>query len=1280
MKKTTRLLSAILLAIMLLSSAVPCVSIFANEQKGIFANTPTLNQSTPSYTRKYSFNDAEKNALNDALLNDPAQWNGTSSFKQIYEIFRDEISAATSGSYYFGTEDNSIGTPDDSWTTSPPAITQDHPRLLVTKDKIPTIRKALEETNPTNERFFGLLDQPTSYINNGKLAAAETDFGGRPGLHNYRGDYLEFIQVKALGYLIDGHELYGYQAVHCMKQFLRTLDIQYINSNMEREYGNTMFTAALVYDWCYDLLTTEDKNQLRAGIQNRTAKGNCGDPSYTSVTHYKWKMSIGYPPTNIGAVSGHASERQLLRDYLAAAIAFYGDNNSWYDYIGKVLYSEYVPVRNYYFRSGISQQGIGTYVSGRHIADMFSAWLLMTATGSQPYENIHSTVRSFLGYECTPGKLFSDGDGSGSMQNNYEFKALSYMTAYMFEDEAMLAQARAMLPTKAFGDDARIDLTIELQSALYVALTGMSDITPAADKYEGMPLIQYNGSPVGQYVTHEKFGVTDSASVFMKIKERTTANHEHADAGNFMIYYKGMLTADGGVYNGYGGAHTRYYHQATVSHNSILVYDSSKADVSSTDLATKWYSGGQIWPDEAKSLTELKTETYHTGNVLGNRHGYYDAAKTQPKYAYLNGNLVYAYPSETVNSLGRRMLTVYTGDEDVPMLFFVYDTIGAVAASYEKKFLFHISSSEAPTIDTTNKTVTTTNGDGKLVLTVMSPDTKITGIGGRTYDTDGKYVAASSSNYLINGKQNATTNNYDVGSWGRVEVSATNNSKSSKMLNAMYVTDASNTTAYSMKSITNVSSLQSSQGDFEGAVFNGKIAAVFAKKDVTGARTGTVSYMNKGTHSFTTEGDGTMTYYIDGLESGNWNVTVNGNSIGTLNASYGLLNFDAPAGTVTLTKEAEEIATKKAELLDTLGSKLENNNVYTAASYSTYSADYDAIVAKINSATDIATLNSYDVVAMKAAAQANLVTLVSAKQDELKALLGTKINNTNDVYTSASYELYSAAYDKIIADINAATTLDALNSINITVLKTAAESRLVTTVDATKNTLKTELGTKILNSDNIYTDTSYALYSDAYDDIIATIDAATTMATLNAINVQTLKANAEALLQENNSTVEPDPTPDPDPDKDIIDSEGGSAENDVIVDVNGSDETQDVYSVDIIWSDLSFTYNKGSSQWNPAEHEYTTTDSNSGWVDNSGYITVTNHSNVKISVTVDFIQSSTPNGNTTLEINTPQFTVESAENTAFNQAPSYIANITASGTPTLTATVGKITVTINKSN
>ena len=1189
MKIIVKSLSLFLLLAMLLTAFAPCIS----AQTNIVTVAPTLN--TATIDRVYSSESSDKKLSNDAKLE---------ALMPIYESLRNEIQkASSSSSYYFGTPSSSIGSPKSSWTANTPDITESHPRLLLTKDTIPTIRKALEEDNPTNKRFFELLDaDPATTINNGKLktvAEVGDNFDGRNGKHNYDKSYLEFIQIKALGYLVDGHELYGYQAIHCMKQFLRTLDIQYITSNMEREYGNTMFTAALVYDWCYALLTPEDKNQLMAAIEHRTASGMCGDPSYTTTTHYKWKMSVGFPPyaeKDVGAVSGHGSERQVLRDFLSVAIAFYGDNNSWWNYIGKLVYSEYVPVRNYYFQSGISQQGTGVYVSGRHISDMYSAWLLLAATGSQPYENIDKTIRNFLGYECAPGKIYSDGDGTGSIQNNYEFRALSYMTAYLFADEPMLAQAKDMQPTKAFASD-----TIELTSAMYVALTGMSDIQPAANKYEGMKLIQYNGSPVGQYITHEAWNDANSASVFMKIKERSTANHEHADAGNFMIYYKGMLTADGGAYSGYAGDHTRYYHQATVSHNSLLVYNPNTSaladDPSNPNIARKseWYSGGQIWPAEAGTLSELKSEKYLTGKVVGKGHAYYDSAQTQPKYAYLAGNITNAYPEDTVNFVGRRMLTVYTGNEDVPMVFFVYDRIQSDSSSYTKKFLLHISSSERPTINTADNTVATENGNGKLVLTCLSSGATVEGVGGRTYDSTGKYVGADSQNYLINGVQNVTT--ADDKKWGRVEITM-EKATTSSLLNAIYVTDKGNTTYYKSVPITNISTglFTNSADDLEGCVFNNSIAAVFAKRNITASD----KYIT-GTVSFTTSGNSTMSYYVDGVEGGNWSVTVNGKSYGSVKASNGILTFDAASGDVVLTKESADTATKRSELIEALGNKISNSNgYYTEASYSAYSLAYDAILDSINSALDITALNKIDVASLKASAEAKLESAIPELKAELIAELGTK-----------------KAYDA-----------------------------------------------------TLYTQDSYNAYSNAFDGIVTVINSAETVAEIKAINLPELKKSAEALLKSPSSGGNTE-----------IATPENSVETDVLVNYGGpSDSGSVVYSIDVVWTDLTFEYSAGSSQWNPQNHDYSNTLDGASWTDASGTITITNHSNIGIMGSISFNQASTPNGTASLTVEQPQFSLNSAENTTYGNAPKFATKITASGTPTKKGSVGTITIRLEKFN
>lgn len=58
-----------------------------------------------------------------------------------------------------------------------------------------------------------------------------------------------------------------------------------------------------------------------------------------------------------------------------------------------------------------------------------------------------------------------------------------------------------------------------------------------------------------------------------------------------------------------------------------------------------------------------------------------------------------------------------------------------------------------------------------------------------------------------------------------------------------------------------------------------------------------------------------------------------------------------------------------------------------------------------------------------------------------------------------------------------------------------------------------------------------------------------------------------------------------------------------------------VYSVDISWSDMKFTYNGAyKGKWNPEKHIYESS-VEAGWDKNKGTITVTNNSNTDITAT-----------------------------------------------------------------
>ena len=773
---------------------------------------------------------------------------------------------------------------DKNWGTPSATPKDEHPRLLITNDNLPLVKTMLNERNTTNTIFKNYVNRTLE--NDGMLADKSNNFDGYP---------LDIIQAKALAYLIYEDEYYGYQAILYMKNFLLSLNIV-SQSDQFRQYGQVMFTAALVYDWCYDLLTEQDKNQLIAGVEYRI----CRMENSSGLA-----MEVGFPPSRLDSVSEHGSEHQILRDYLSFAVAIYDELPSWWNYIGGRVYNDHAVVRNYLYQSGVLQQGTG-YFNTRHGADLAADWILTVATGSSPFDEcMHSVTRNMLGYEVAAYKLLRDGDTTGS-NYHYDMSATNkthgynsnhvasvYIAAYLYEDSGLLAQANFILGDRYFGSNGSSVQSdpADLSPALFVALRGLSNTTPAEDRHEGMPLIQYNGHTMGQYIIRNRWSDEgDAAIVLMRIKQLNTGCHEHEDSGTFEIYYKGMLSSGGGVYASYyasGKEHTEHFYNKTISKNGLIVYNPSIWDYNSTTETVKWYTGGQTTQITPKNFNELMLPKHIKAAVTGRQHAYIGGDETKPLYAYIAGDITKAYNQNTVNYVGRRMLTVYTGNADFPMAFFVYDDVESDDASYEKRFLFQITSPDAPTINRTNMTITTEHERGRLVLTSLSDNVAFRECGGRVYDSEGNYDPVNSRNYLINGVQcySSTANKLDDGHWGRVEIYSTANAQRVEFMNVLYVTDKGQTKA--APAITKISG-----SGVTGGIF-GDVAAVFATSR-TRANTSL---------TFTVSGSGNVNYYVSGVAAGDWSITVGGVSYGTATATEegGLLSFTAPAGDVVIT-------------------------------------------------------------------------------------------------------------------------------------------------------------------------------------------------------------------------------------------------------------------------------------------------------------------------------------------------------------------------------------------
>ena len=89
-------------------------------------------------------------------------------------------------------------------------------------------------------------------------------------------------------------------------------------------------------------------------------------------------------------------------------------------------------------------------------------------------------------------------------------------------------------------------------------------------------------------------------------------------------------------------------------------------------------------------------------------------------------------------------------------------------------------------------------------------------------------------------------------------------------------------------------------------------------------------------------------------------------------------------------------------------------------------------------------------------------------------------------------------------------------------------------------------------------------------------------------------------------------------------TEPGQSDGTVYLTVNeaATDENTPIYSVTIEFTDLSFTYNRASSVWNPNDHVFNTTPA--GWADPNGSFKVINSSNVAVNVSAKV--GATPTG------------------------------------------------------
>ena len=140
-----------------------------------------------------------------------------------------------------------------------------------------------------------------------------------------------------------------------------------------------------------------------------------------------------------------------------------------------------------------------------------------------------------------------------------------------------------------------------------------------------------------------------------------------------------------------------------------------------------------------------------------------------------------------------------------------------------------------------------------------------------------------------------------------------------------------------------------------------------------------------------------------------------------------------------------------------------------------------------------------------------------------------------------------------------------------------------------------------------------------------------------------------------------------------------SDSHDVTARYEKTENEEAIYNVDIAWGELTFTYSEHTEKtWNPDTHTYDT-ETSGGWDKTEASVTVTNHSNVEVTVAMAL----TPVEGTGVEVSLTggNGTLAAGVEGDVAGAAAVTGKLTVSGTPNDPVTaegikVGEITVTI----
>ncbi len=474
------------------------------------------------------------------------------------------------------------------------------------------------------------------------------------------------ISQKAFYYLMTGEREIGREATELSTTYL---DVVSFGNGQDicRKVGEIIYRVSQAYDWCYELMTPDERTFLRQ-----------------KMLYLAGEMEIGWPPFKESVVVGHGNESQVSRDLLAMAIAVYNEDPEPYRYVAYTMLEVFQPSRTYLYQSGRHDQGYG-YGGYRMQYDLFAALQFKRTFGYDLLPAITAEVPYNWHYLRLPdNRFFVEGDGNWIwLERYYANRQLLLNSIALWPDAELKEEFRRSRTKLDFPEDP-----------VFFLLVNDPNLKPE-DRRAELPLTKFYKKPLPGMIarTGWNFGKqSDDVVVSMNGAYYHYRNHQHLDMGAFQIYYRGVLAADLGQYKNYGIPFDWNFAKSTVSHSAMLFRDPEQKTYrmgpqftanSGTQEITGW------WPadDLKEQTTGMK---FRNGDTMRAGWGP-DAVK--PLYSFMETDLGILYPNR-VKSYSRSFVFLNLGRPDTPAALLVLDRFEKSAERVEP--LFQLTSIATP--------------------------------------------------------------------------------------------------------------------------------------------------------------------------------------------------------------------------------------------------------------------------------------------------------------------------------------------------------------------------------------------------------------------------------------------------------------------------------------------------------------------------------------------------------------------------------------------------------